>query len=194
MGRARRSDAYRTDRAHWLGLALALADDSVGGRSLQGRCQLLINQGGVETNMIESYHLRFMQQLGRSYRSFIAAFEAHTGQSMARWRILILLDRWGETSQKLLARELGIDPAALTRQIKEMELEGAVQRRNDAKDARLINVALTEKGRDTVKSTMARRNEYIEWALGDMTESELEAVSDMLLKLEKRLSDRSVPS
>ena len=144
--------------------------------------------------MIQSYHLRFMQQLGRSYRSFVAAFESHTGQSMARWRILILLERWGETSQKLLARELGIDPAALTRQLKALEQDGAVQRRNDVKDARLINVALTEKGRETVKSTMARRNEYIEWALGDMSEAELEAVSDMLLKLEKRLSDRSVPS
>ena len=132
-----------------------------------------------------------MQQLGRSYRAFVSGFEAHTGQSMARWRILILLAIHGEMSQKRLVRELGIDPAALTRQLKALEQAGMVKRHSDAQDARLTNVALSRTGRQTVESTMARRNEYIEWALGDLHAGEIEAFSDMLVKLEKRLSDRA---
>ncbi len=141
--------------------------------------------------MIAPHHLRFMQQLGRSYRALVAGFEVHTGQSMARWRILVLLDKSGPMSQKMLARELGIGPAALTRQLKAMEGDGWVQRSNDPQDARLINVAITATGRATVQATMERRNEYIEWALGGMPAEELDAFSDMLLQLEQRLGTRA---
>src|SRR5690554_2733628 len=100
-----------------------------------------------------------MQQLGRSYRALVAGFEAHTGQSMARWRILILLRANGEMPQKTLVGELGIDPAALTRQLKALELGGLVERHSDQQDARFTNVALTAAGRQVVESTMKRRNE-----------------------------------
>ncbi|MFA7668818.1 MAG: MarR family transcriptional regulator [Burkholderiaceae bacterium] len=137
--------------------------------------------------MIESYHLRFIQQLGRSYRAFIAGFEAHTGHSMARWRILVLLDARKEMSQKALALELGVDPAALTRQLKALELVGWVERHSDPQDARLTNAVLTEAGRQTVLASIERRNEYIEGALGHLSEDELGHLSDMLVTLEERL-------
>lgn len=140
--------------------------------------------------MIDSQHLLFIQQLGRSYRAFVAGFEAHTGQSMARWRILLLLDREGETSQKHLVRELGIDPAALTRQLKALEAGGLVKRHSDAQDARITNVALTAAGTCAVESTMALRNEYLEWALGDLPLPEIEVISETLVKLEERLVNR----
>lgn len=132
-----------------------------------------------------------MQQLGRSYRALVAGFEAHTGQSMARWRVLILLHTHGEMSQKMLVRELGIDPAALTRQLKALEQTGLVERHSAPQDARLTNVALTPAGRESVESTMERRNDYIERALGGLPDSELDAVSDMLVELESRLAARS---
>ncbi len=141
--------------------------------------------------MIESRHIRFMQQMGRSYRALVAGFEAHTGHTMARWRILILLDTEGEMSQKRLAQELGIDPAWLTRQLKGLERDGWVARQADRQDARLINVALTPAGRRTVAESMERRNEYIEWALGDLPPERLDALSDMLTLLESKISGRS---
>lgn len=141
--------------------------------------------------MIDLHHLRFIQQLGRSYRAFVAGFEAHTGQSMARWRILVLLDKHGELSQKRLVGELGIDPAALTRQLKALEQNGMVARHSDPEDARLTNVVLTSAGLKLVESTMARRNDYIEWALSDLKADEMDALSDMLVKLEQRLGGRS---
>jgi len=140
--------------------------------------------------MIESHHLRFIQQLGRSYRAFIAGFEAYTGHSMARWRILVLLDARKEMSQKALARELGIDPAALTRQLKALEQAGWVERHSDPQDARLTNAALTDAGRRTVMASIERRNEYIEEALGHLSAAELGMLSDMLVTLEERLVSR----
>lgn len=142
--------------------------------------------------MIDSHHLHFIQQLGRSYRAFVAGFEAHTGQSMARWRIMVLLGRHGELSQKRLVQELGIDPAALTRQLKALEQAGMVERHSDSQDARLTNVALTPAGRRTMASTMALRNEYLEWALGDLPVPEMKVIAETLVKLEERLGSRQV--
>ena len=140
---------------------------------------------------VDAHHLRFMQQLGRSYRALIAGFEAHTGHSVARWRILTTLDTQGEMSQKLLAKELAIDPAALTRQLKALDANGWVERRSDAHDARLTNVKLTDAGRNTVAAATAKRSAYIEWALGGLPIEQLDAFSDMLAQLEARVSVRS---
>lgn len=140
--------------------------------------------------MTDTHQIRFVQQLGRSYRALVAGFEAHTGHTMARWRILILLDMRGPMSQKQLAKELGIDPAALTRQLKCLERDGWVRREADAQDARLTNVTLTSAGHDTVARTMPRRNEYIEWVLGDFSAEQLDALSDVLVRLEERISRR----
>ncbi|HLT99194.1 MAG TPA: MarR family transcriptional regulator [Burkholderiaceae bacterium] len=140
--------------------------------------------------MIDSQHLQFIQQLGRSYRAFVAGFEAHTGQSMARWRILVLLSREAEMSQKRLVKELAIDPAALTRQLKALERAGLVARQNDAQDARVTNVALTSAGRQAVESTMTLRNEYLDWALGDLPLPDIEVIMETLVNLEQRVTNR----
>ena len=143
--------------------------------------------------MSEPSHLRFMQQLGRSYRAFVAGFESHTGHTLARWRILSLLDRKGELSQKALVQELGTDPAALTRQLKALQEQGWIARNTDAVDGRLINVALTELGRSVVQATMARRDEYMESALGEFSPDVLEGLTQALERMEQRLSRRMDP-
>lgn len=140
--------------------------------------------------MIHTRHSLLMQQLGRTYRTFVAGFEAHTGHSLARWRIMVLLDVHGKMSQKALARELEIDPAALTRQIKGLERQAWVRRYSDEQDARLTIVELTKAGQDAVDSAMTLRNEYLEWVLGDFSEQERQSLSDMLAKLESRIAER----
>jgi DNA-binding MarR family transcriptional regulator len=139
----------------------------------------------------DTRQIRFVQQLGRSYRALVAGFEARTGHTLARWRILILLETRGAMSQKELAKELGIDPAALTRQLKGLERDGWVRREADTQDARLTNVMLTAAGHETVERTMPHRNDYIEWVLGDVSPEQLDALADVLVRLETRLSRRT---
>lgn len=141
--------------------------------------------------MTDTRQIRFVQQLGRSYRALVAGFEARTGHTLARWRILILLETRGAMSQKELAKELGIDPAALTRQLKGLERDGWVRREADTQDARLTNVMLTAAGHETVERTMPHRNDYIEWVLGDVSPEQLDALADVLVRLETRLSRRT---
>lgn len=131
--------------------------------------------------------LHVMQQLGRTYRALMSAFEANIGHSMPRWRILLHLHQCGETSQKQLAHVLRIDPAALTRQIKVIEKKGWIERHNDTQDNRLTNVALTDAGRVVVTQAMPRRSAFIERALSDLSADDMQALGTMLSILEQRL-------
>ncbi len=137
--------------------------------------------------MNEIPQLRAIQQLGRTYRALMGAFEAKIGLSMPRWRILLALHQAGERSQKALARDLRMDPAALTRQVKAIEQEGWVERHSDAVDNRLTNVALTDAGRALVARTLPRRTAFVETAFGDMSIEEMNELSALLHTLEERL-------
>jgi DNA-binding MarR family transcriptional regulator len=135
--------------------------------------------------------LQTMQQLGRTYRAMMAAFEANIGLSMPRWRIVLALHQSGEMSQKALSRLLRMDPAALTRQIKAIEALGWVERHSDQQDNRLTNVALTPEGSKVVLATLPRRSAFIENALSDLSIEDMEKLSRMLNTLEERLRQQT---
>lgn len=137
--------------------------------------------------MNEFPELQAIQQLGRSYRALLSAFEAELGHSMARWRILLSLHRDGEMSQKQLARTLAMDPAALTRQIKAIQAQGWITRRSDAGDNRLTNVVLTPAGQDIVRQSLPRRSAFIENVFCDFSVEETQKLTAMLHMLEQRL-------
>lgn len=137
--------------------------------------------------MTDFPQLQTMQQLGRTYRAMMAAFEANIGHSMPRWRILLALHQSGEMSQKALAQLLRTDPAALTRQIKAIEAMGWVERHSDPQDNRLTNVALTSEGSKVVIATLPRRAAFIEHVLGGLSRRDMEKLNQMLGTLEDRL-------
>lgn len=79
--------------------------------------------------MEEQDRVAILQQFGRTYRAFMIAFEAHVGQPMPRWRIMVALHTMGgHSSQKKLVEVLRVDPGALTRQLKSLDALGWIQR------------------------------------------------------------------
>jgi MarR family transcriptional regulator, organic hydroperoxide resistance regulator len=130
-----------------------------------------------------------LQQFGRTYRSFLTAYEALVGLPLARWRILLAVRDGGSVSQKRLAEQLQVDPGALTRQLKALEALGWVSRSTDTRDNRITNVTLSESGASVVAQTMPRRNRFIDDLLDGISEAQLQALSSGLEVLETRLSE-----
>jgi len=135
----------------------------------------------------DTAYFQAIQQLGRTYRSVMTAFETAIGHSMPRWRILLRLHQDGEMSQKQLAACLPMDPAALTRHIKAIEAMGWVERHNDQLDNRLTNVALTEPGRTLVEEALPRRAAFIRDMFVDLSPEQANALTELLRALESRM-------
>jgi DNA-binding MarR family transcriptional regulator len=127
-----------------------------------------------------------LQQIGRTSRAMYAAFEAEVGHALPRWRILQALYRQKNATQKQLARQLAMDPGALTRQMKALEANGMVTRRNAPEDNRLTAVALTPAGIAAVESTQPLRNTFSQKALEGLPADQLEAAVFILNHLEER--------
>jgi DNA-binding MarR family transcriptional regulator len=132
-----------------------------------------------------------VHQFGRTYRSFLAAFEAQVGQPMPRWRILLAVTDGGRVSQKSLVEKLQIDAGALTRQLKSIEALGWIARSVDERDNRVTNVELTEAGRAVVAQGMPLRNRFLDAVLADFPESLLKSLSQGLDLLERHIVEAS---
>ncbi|CAM2182890.1 HTH marR-type domain-containing protein [Paraburkholderia sacchari] len=129
-----------------------------------------------------------VQQFGRTYRTFMSAFEAQVGHPLPRWRILMALhEQNGESSQKRLVERLRVDPGALTRQLKPLEALGWIARSADARDNRITNVQLTQAGRDVVEASLPRRNAFLNQTMS-LPDDALTALSGALRMMEERIS------
>ncbi|HXZ07885.1 MAG TPA: MarR family transcriptional regulator [Paraburkholderia sp.] len=134
--------------------------------------------------------IAIVQQFGRTYRTFMSAFEAHVGHPMPRWRILLALnDQDGEASQKRLVERLRVDPGALTRQLKTLEGMGWIARSMDERDNRITNVRLTEAGRAAIEASMPRRNYFLHETMASLPDDALGALSSALTMLEARIGE-----
>jgi len=139
--------------------------------------------------MDTSERIAVVQQFGRTYRTFMAAFESQVGQPMPRWRILMALyDRGGESSQKRLVEQLRVDPGALTRQVKSLEALGWVERSVDLRDNRITNVKLTESGRAATEAGLPRRNAFLAQTMA-LPDDALAALSGALRLMETRIGE-----
>lgn len=133
--------------------------------------------------------IAIVQQFGRTYRAFLAAFESQVGQPMPRWRVLLALyEQNGGSSQKRLVEQLKVDPGALTRQLKALESFGWIERSVDERDNRITNVKLTDTGRAVTEESLPRRNAF----LGDtmaLPDDLLGALSNALRQIEIRIGE-----
>jgi len=94
-------------------------------------------------------YLHLFREVMLSYRAFVRRLSAKTGVSGAQFellRALALADGRSTTSE--LARELDVDPAAVTRLVAGLQELGLVEREDDARDRRRRPVVLTASGRD----------------------------------------------
>ena len=134
-----------------------------------------------------SEKLKVLQQLGRTYRAFLSAYEKEVGHFLPRWRVMLYLYQEGKPcSQKQLGDTSMMDPGALSRQLSALESLGWIRRNTDQQDKRLTNVSLTPQGKQQVERSLPKRAAFIERTLGDISDRQLEQLMEALLLLEHR--------
>lgn len=115
-------------------------------------------------------------------------FERCAGISASRLQLLCKLYQVEEISQTLLQKEVGIDAAAVTRHLKQLEATGMVTRRTKPEDNRVTLVSLTDYGRARIVIFKQERSQFVAQLLQSFDETQRQQLADMLQVMNSHIS------
>ncbi|WP_229675669.1 MarR family transcriptional regulator [Saccharibacillus kuerlensis] len=113
------------------------------------------------------------------------AFSGCAGISASRFRLLQELFTAEEIGQTALQKLLGIDGAAVTRHLKQLETQGFVARRSSPEDNRITLVRLTEIGRAHIDGYVREKSRLIEGLLHGFDVEERRVLASMLDRMHR---------
>jgi len=133
---------------------------------------------GVEevTTSFGSVFLRFNRLLDKRM--------AREGASLARTRVLLMLEKRGAVKASDIAELFSLAPRTVTETLDGMERNGLIRREPDPKDRRAKRIVITEAGQQAVAATEPIRRELIGQVMGTLTTQERESLASILGKLE----------
>ncbi|QDH21533.1 MarR family transcriptional regulator [Saccharibacillus brassicae] len=113
------------------------------------------------------------------------AFSGCAGISASRFRLLQELFTAEEIGQSALQKLLGIDGAAVTRHLKQLETNGFVTRRSSPEDNRITLVRLTEHGRAHIDGFLQEKSLLTEKLLAGFDADERLLLANMLERMHR---------
>jgi DNA-binding MarR family transcriptional regulator len=130
------------------------------------------------TNIVHEPHHKgdeshLLREIMRAHKALLNVFSRQVGMPASRVALMRLLSEYRSAKIGVMeiARFLGVNAAAVTRQIKEMESEGLVDRVADARDGRRSYVRLTSEGLGVFEHLHERAHQF-EQELGSLINSE----------------------
>ena len=134
-------------------------------------------------------HDAFLPELVRTFYDALAGFEKETGVHLARWRILSMLAEAKKSSQRSLAKSSHIDPASISRILRELEVAGHVTRESDPSDSRQSLAMLTISGKALVREIAKNRAKFLRKALKGVTPDKVKQVTEALHSIRQNLAN-----
>jgi DNA-binding MarR family transcriptional regulator len=128
-------------------------------------------------------------ELLHAHQALMNLFSREVGIAPARLKLLHELLHAGQDGIGLndLALRLSVTPPLITRQVKELESEGWVQRRSDTRDGRRSVVHLSPTGDVEVMKLHVRAHRFETALIEDMNQGDIAVAIRVLLNLCERL-------
>jgi DNA-binding MarR family transcriptional regulator len=125
-----------------------------------------------------------IQEIIRTYQTLLAEITRRTGMKSSRFALMRLLaDADGDIGIMDLARQLGVNAAAVTRQVQELEGERLVRRRADPNDGRRSYIRLSPKGRKLMDELLECSHEFERLVSSALSAEEMTTAATALSKL-----------
>lgn len=129
-------------------------------------------------------------QTNHAHHGEVERLAASLGIHHNQHRMLMCIMRMqGEPSQRQLASEMGISPAAVTTILKSLEKEGYVTRCATDEDNRRNRVAITEKGRSKLDEAHVIFDRVDQAMFRGMSESEIRTLQGLLSRMKNNLQE-----
>jgi DNA-binding MarR family transcriptional regulator len=123
--------------------------------------------------------LRFLSQAYR-VRKVLDEHMIASGLSLARTKVLQVLDRTGTIRQASLAEELGFAQRTVTQTVESLERDGLVERGSDPSDGRAKLVALTEAGATALAASTRAGDQMLRRIFGGLDPEQLAGLDGLL--------------
>ena len=133
------------------------------------------------------YHV--IREVMRTHQAILAAFTHCVGMPASRLALIRLL-AVGDTKEvgvMEIARQLGINAAAVTRQVQEMEEDGLVARRPDPRDKRRVYIHLSRKGRSLFEKLHDSNHKFERSLVSRIAPEELRIAAKVLAMIREAL-------
>ncbi len=125
-----------------------------------------------------------LREVVRTHQVLMAGFSRGTGMPSSRFALMRLLaTAQSEVGVMDLARQLAVNPAAVTRLVQEMEQEDLVLRRPDPRDKRRWHLRLSQRGLDLFGRIHDRTHALERQLSAVIPEKEMAAACRTLAKL-----------
>lgn len=146
------------------------------------------NDPGQQGDEELEHHVKSLEkglfQLARSLRKIRAGDESMpTYATGAGFWELVLLKHGRVMRSSEIAASLAIDISTVSRQIKQLEHVGLVQREPDSNDARAALISLTPRGEDIVEQLLQKRKDKVRQVLEGWTVDDRQCLVRLLDKL-----------
>lgn len=129
-----------------------------------------------------------LRAVGRTYQVLMTVVSRQIGMpasQLALMRLLALAE--SNVGVMDLAREMGVNAAAVTRQVQELERERLVRRRADPRDRRRTYLNLSPKGQKLFEEIHGRSHEFERSLSSVLNADEMRSATMVLMKLQSFL-------
>ncbi len=118
-------------------------------------------------------------------RQAVAAFGIHRSQHM----MLMYISRNEDASQRSIADEFEISPAAVATTLKKLELGGFIIRSTSTADSRVNHIQITEKGRAVISDTHTLFSAIDVAMFKGLSDTEMDVLAHCLEKMNENLRE-----
>jgi DNA-binding MarR family transcriptional regulator len=132
-----------------------------------------------------------LREIFKSHQVLMSGFARKTGMAASRFALMRLLSgSERDIGITDLARQLGINAAAVTRQVQELEREGLIRRRADRRDGRRSYVRLSSNGRRLFEKIHERAHELEQSLESVIGADEMRDAAVVLMRLQAVVESR----
>lgn len=140
----------------------------------------------------EGNELHLLREIVRTHQVLMTAFSRAMGMPASRFALMrVIATAESEMGVMDLAAQLGVDAAAVTRLVKEMESDGLVRRHADARDGRRNYISLSPKGEKLFRHLHGRSHELERMLVTRIGADEMTATAQVLFRLREFVEEVS---
>jgi DNA-binding MarR family transcriptional regulator len=121
-----------------------------------------------------------LRYLTLAYQVQVSKHMISSGLSLARWKVLEILDAKGSIRQKALAQELGFAERSVTQAVESLAGDGLVERMPDPADGRAKLVTLTDEGAAALAAADKAGAEVLQRIFGTLDRKQLASLDKLL--------------